>query len=177
MNKEQKSVAYHEAAHAVAYFEMGRRIRKVTIVPSGDYQGCCFGYSSKIPRLDTTEITPRLRERVEWEIILYFVGSLAEKRFLGKHPTGWTKISDTHVAIDLALYLTGSEKELNAYLNWLYVRAEGFVYTCDWRWNAIQAIAQALLEKKTLTGEEAYAIWRSVKYEKLLKPGTSKETT
>jgi ATP-dependent Zn protease len=41
----KEALAYHEAGHAVAYFELGAKIRKVTIRPTKDYAGCCFSYA------------------------------------------------------------------------------------------------------------------------------------
>ena len=50
---------------------------KVTIVPNGEWSGCCFGYV-KIPPLDG-EITPSTVLKVEQEIVVFFAGALSEK--------------------------------------------------------------------------------------------------
>lgn len=162
MTKSTENIAYHEAGHAVAYFEFGKTIRKVTIAPSEEYLGCCFGYCVHFPSLNVEPIAPAVREQVENEIINFFIGALAEKRFLGRRPKGWTKLTEIHNAVNLASNLTGSDKQLNAYLSWLYIIAEEFIYEKEEHWKAIQAIAQELLKKETLSGKEAYRIWRSI---------------
>jgi hypothetical protein len=170
MIKSNENIAYHEAGHAVAYFEFGKMIRNVTIVPSEEYLGCCFGYCVHFPSLDVGPIAPAIREQVENEIINFFIGALAEKRFLGRRPEGWIKLTEIHNAVDLASNLTGSNRQLNAYLSWLYVIADEFIYEKEEHWEAIQAIAQELLKKKTLYGKEAHQIWRNISIRKDRSP-------
>jgi ATP-dependent Zn protease len=162
MSKRLESIAYHEAGHAVAHFEFNQKIRKVTIVPNKEYDGCCFGYGT-LPHLDVVRITPVIREKVEDRIIIYFMGILAERRFLGRSLSiQWTKLNDTREAVDLAFYLTGSVEQCNAYINWLYICAKDLLNSKEKTWKAIEAIAQELLKKKTLSGKEAFQIWRNI---------------
>ena len=62
LKQNEEALAYHEAGHAVAYFELGRRIRKVTIVPPKNYSGCCFGYRLLDPMADTYGDTPGVKK-------------------------------------------------------------------------------------------------------------------
>jgi hypothetical protein len=54
----------------------------------------------------------------------------------------------------LALYVFSSEEEARAYLSWLWIRAQKTVRRPPC-WSAITALASALLERKTLTHDEA----------------------
>lgn len=157
--RSETATAYHEAGHAVAYFRLGKRIRKVTIVPNDGYRGCCFGYG-KLPPLDgSVEITPAIEKKVEKEIQIFFAGALAEAKHLGRNPRGWSKLTDVDCVMDLAMAMNGSMKTTEAYLNWLYLAAKELFNDED-TWKAVEAIAQELLKKKTLSGKGAYAIWR-----------------
>ena len=82
--RKDEAVAYHEAGHAVTNFELGRKIRKVTIIPTEDYSGACFDYKLLDSMADTYGDTPTVRRRVEREIMGKFAGQLAEDRFRGK---------------------------------------------------------------------------------------------
>jgi len=159
MPNSKEATAYHEAGHAVAYFRLGKRIRKVTIVPNGEYQGCCFGYG-KYPELNgSVEITPGIEKKVEQEIIILFAGSIAQAKYLGRNPRGWSKFHDVDTAINLGMGVNGSMKTTEAYLNWLFVATKE-MFNQEKTWTEVGAIAQELLKKKTLSGKEAYAIWR-----------------
>lgn len=48
-----------------------------------------------------------------------------------------------------ASYLVGSEEELNAYTNYLWVRTKQ-TFKLSWLWAAIQALASELLEHKKI---------------------------
>jgi ATP-dependent Zn protease len=167
-----ENIAYHEAGHAVAYFELGQRVVKDTIVPSSNYKGCCFGYG-KLPK--TTEISLKTRQRIEHEIIVLFCGALAERRLRNKRPRGWTKLTDSTKAVDLACYVISrthgfiSDKQLNAYLNWLYETASGLIYNKEESWKTIKAIAESLLENKTISDKEAHEIGNPMRNDNIVE--------
>jgi hypothetical protein len=73
-------------------------------------------------------IAPKIRQKVENEIMIYYAGGIAEKRFKGKHPSNWHKTYDIDVLVDLVLHMTCSEEETAAYLQWLYIRAKNIIY-------------------------------------------------
>jgi ATP-dependent Zn protease len=74
--------AYHEAGHVVAHYVLRIGFRYVTIIPSGDYlghvKGCPYGKNFR-PYI---EVTLRMRDRLEKEIVIFFAGNEAEKKFV-----------------------------------------------------------------------------------------------
>ena len=51
--KRDEIVAYHEAGHVAAHYHLGMPIRKVTIMPTKDFDGCCFGSLRKLPNIES----------------------------------------------------------------------------------------------------------------------------
>jgi len=52
-------------------------------------------------------------------------------------------------ATNLAGYLVGSDKERDAYLNWVWVHTENFI---EQEWPQVEMVAKWLLEHETMTG-------------------------
>jgi len=157
-------LAHHEAGHAVAFFEAGLKVKKLTIVPTKEYAGCCSCYETKpLP----TWITPQVRDQFEKLIIICLMGPLAEQKLTRRMPPedsfqdGIEKLTDIETVTELVNQLTGigSDKEKRAYLRWLRLRAKNGL---NRNWNAIRAIAKELVKKKTLTGKEAFEIWSNM---------------
>jgi hypothetical protein len=107
MTKPKKSpkqgievLAYHEAGHTVAYFELGAKIRKVTIRPAKDYGRRCFPlgqYDS-----DSYGETHGIRKRAEREIIARCAGKVAADRFRGTPSRGFNSRDDLHSIFAIA---------------------------------------------------------------------------
>ncbi len=77
------------------FFELCRKIRKVTIRPGEGYLGRCFDYRTigYIEELSYSN-TPYARQSMQDEVVLYFAGHIAETHFLkGKNskiqPHSW----------------------------------------------------------------------------------------
>jgi ATP-dependent Zn protease len=151
--------AYHEAGHVAVYFALFRPIRKVTIVPTDEFEGCCYGYNRKLPRLDYCKITPKVRNQVEMEIMIYFAGGIASNRFTGKEDADGVG-HDNQYLTDLAMYMASSEEEIDAYLKWLYIRTQNLIDQPG-IWPFIEALASELMNKRTLSGKETKAIWNA----------------
>jgi hypothetical protein len=154
-NNERRETAYHEAAHAVHYYWSDVPFRKVTIKPDGDSLGHVALHQS--PRWKYDPATPaeekRARWRIEAEVIGGFAGQLAQARLTGKHPEDghW---KDDQDAVTLAIRLFGGGGDVvDVYLHFCFLRAQGFVNTRP-RWVEIEALAEALLERETLTKEQ-----------------------
>jgi ATP-dependent Zn protease len=153
---ELECTAYHEAGHAVAAFALGRGVRHVSIEP--DLEKGSLGHCRKhhLPSLKDAEFaddTPRHRTRMEREIICFFAGGIAERHFRGRrNNVGASR--DLTAAVSLAECLCGSLKETEAYLNWLYIRAENLVLV-QHHWAGVQRMAKELLAHRILTGRQA----------------------
>ncbi len=160
MDKKGIGIAYHEAAHAVVTFKLGLKIRKITIVPEGDCLGCCHHYAPFMKGDNLYSPSPATIERVQKQIVILFAGNIAEERFVGREIEGWEDLTDTEKAYQLACSLVGSREELDAFLNWLFIRAKGYINN-KVIWEAIDALAIELIKKKELSGKEAFEIYRS----------------
>jgi hypothetical protein len=67
--------------------------------------------------------------------------------------------SDAAQAFTLATEMCADEEEVDALLAWLYVRTTKLL---AFHWPQLEAVANALLERRRLTGEEAVSIVRDV---------------
>lgn len=158
--KRLERTAYHEAGHAVARYVLHGRLRYVTIVPDPDEGslGHCTGASLPSAMKVDVEHSSRYDRILEREITILLVGQAAEWRFTGRHNRSGSE-NDLHRAIDCALYLVGSDEELDAYVNLMEVRAKGFVAQPD-HWAAIEALAAALLQEERIGYRRARQIIR-----------------
>jgi len=153
--RELLRVAYHEAGHAVAAIVENRSFRSVTIVPTEDALGSCS--ASRWPRNSNPEYSTDLLtlKRLESDIIVFLAGHIAEKHFSGRN--NWVGSShDRRAAADYASYLVGSDEELAAYQEWLWIRTEGLVRVYQ---QEIATLATSLLTEKTIQGKRAREIF------------------
>ncbi len=81
---------------------------------------------------------------------MLLAGVQAERRFDPEADPEGGK-SDFSKAANLASYVTGSNEQVQAYIDFLTICARDAV---EVRWWAVEAIANALLEKTTLQGQE-----------------------
>ena len=144
-------VAHHEAGHAVAAWYFGYPIDYVTIEPAEDFACRCIaspvygeGFTPE------TVVEPEQSARVLQAIDVCFAGHEAEAVFTGRQNWAGSR-RDRQIAVDLASYLGGPSEEIAALLKWRRIRTRGFVvtYTAE-----IDAVAEALLERTRLTGNE-----------------------
>jgi hypothetical protein len=142
----------------VAHFIQRVGFRYVTIIPSGDTLGHVKNYPFGKSFQPDVEVTLRMRDRLEKEIVIYYAGNEAEKKFCGRY-NHWGSNGDFHSLVDLASYVAGGEEALEAYLKWLQLATRDMIARAE-NWLAVQKVAEALLEKKKLTSEEAKAIIR-----------------
>jgi hypothetical protein len=153
------ATAYHEAGHAVAAMAYGKGIRRqgATIAPNLKRGAAGTVYMLKhIPgdpsvggayRCDRQ--TGRMRLRIEEDVMVSLAEEAAQRCFRPLSVRSHHGRSDHEDATDLLRYIVGDDRELNAYFRWLMIRTENFV-RLPFRWMQIEAIAKALMEKKTL---------------------------
>jgi hypothetical protein len=91
-----------------------------------------------------------MRVRLEHQAMVLLAGGIAERRFTGRaNHVG--AMSDYEKAADFAMACSGSERATSAFLKWLETVTEDVVRD---RWAAIEAVAAALFERKTLSGKD-----------------------
>lgn len=160
--RHQKLTAHHEAGHAVMARELRRRVTSVTIRADGDTLGCCRHTQL---RNFAPDYQPH-RGHIEREVMILLAGDLAEGLAAGstrKILPGST--DDTHKAIDLLSYLCGGEDEAGAYFDFLRERTKNRVRQA---WNAVDAIANGLLQEETLSGKRVRQLYDEHRWSKRL---------
>ncbi len=152
-----RATAYHEAAHAVAAFRHDTRVTGLSIIAEVGTLGRCHTQTPKWFRPDI-QMTPRIRLKIESEIICLFAGNLAEKKLTGRN--NWRGASgDRRAAVDLASRLYWDEQVLSPFLGYVHAVAKNFVDSPR-TWHDIRHVAKALLKKQKLTGREVVALIR-----------------
>jgi hypothetical protein len=155
--RQLSTTAYHEAGHAVADWKLGFKIRQVTIVPKGGAAGSVTG-------LKTLRIS--YGGGVKGESIGRYHdrrtacrrGSTASIQAARRQK--YQLASDYTAAANFLLSLHGEEKERDCAVKYLRARTRNFINnTINWR--IIEDLAKALLERRTLTGEEVNDVLRA----------------
>lgn len=156
-SKRLLATAHHEAGHAVAAIELQLRLQDVTIVPADDCLGCCrVQWLASLPGV-LSECSVVQRNWIERRMIYTLCGNAAERKFLGRSIRRGSGADFSQIA-DLAM-LVEHPKTWDAYVAYLWARAAVLV-DHEFTWRFIQAVADELLARKTLTGSEV----RKVKY-------------
>lgn len=149
LEKSPKPTAYHEAGHAVIGREMHLRVTSCSIIPEGDTLGCCrFDIRWKDFHPDS-DMSSKVRYRLERDIIATLAGPEAEAIHHGSHEWLPGHEGDTRHAIDLAGYVTGDVEETGAYLDWLTIRTRSMLGQ-PILWAAVHALALELLAQGEL---------------------------
>jgi ATP-dependent Zn protease len=153
MTKIEEATAYHEAGHAVAHYLLRRagRLREVTIIPDAQRGTLGRAPRSTAPSdLDDRPWSDLVKVRLQHEAMVLLAGGIAERRFAGQADHVGTR-SDYARAADFALTISGSEHAADVLLDWLGTVTEDLVAD---RWPAIEAVAAALLERRTLSAKD-----------------------
>lgn len=160
--RQLEKTAYHEAGHAVVAYLLGRSVRLVTIVPSED--GTLLGHVLYVPPRLKDEYqywgSPSLKRAAFENIVrISLAGSIAEGRMAGRQSHRQAS-SDYRYAVEVVSGLVGDDRELSAYLNWLWISTENLLSVKP-HWRAVEALAQKLLELRTIKGKDAKEIIRN----------------
>jgi ATP-dependent Zn protease len=154
---QERRTAYHEAAHTALAVLYGAEVGEVTIVPNEEAHGHLKGrYLTK----ESVEYGDSMedRDRVEKDAMIALAGELAERR-VATHVDPSGAAHDYANVHELLSYMTRHEEEIQAYVAWLIVRTKNQL---DRYWPEVDALATALLERRTLTGPEIVTIVRGV---------------
>jgi hypothetical protein len=145
--KRLKAIAHHEAGHAVARWWLGLRFRDASIIPNSDEGTLGHVLSCHMPKWFDPEstISPRVRLRIEKEIISSFAGQIAQAKFLGRKPR-YGMHADNEGAVDIATYVASGET-LDAFLHFLFLRSRDLVHA---KWREIECVAEALISGRRL---------------------------
>jgi len=162
---QRAATAYHEAGHAVAAWLLHIRIRKVTIVPEGDALGYVLRRSVVFRKgvLETLECGAATDREQAWaqfcaerHAIYCFAGMEAQKRFNPRSVRIHHWKSD-HDAAMKGLYFLTPRDSIRLYDRIMRIRTKYLLDRPDAR-VAVKALAEALVERRTLSGQEALDI-------------------
>jgi hypothetical protein len=136
----------------------------VTIVPDGDAAGSSS--HRKIVGHDIEwDSSDRNVLRAERLAQICFAGGIAQRRYCPQSVRRHHAEGDRRDAIGVMIHLAEG-KELEAWIKLLYLRTENMLANPD-VWRAVQRLADALVEKKTIRGKEATEIIRAGFLERL----------
>ena len=158
-----KTIAYHEAGHAVMCIEERVSVKSVSIVPYDD-SGGRVTHGNVMGNIDPQfDNTKRGRWRMESFVRIALAGPAAQKLF---SPTSIRKHhveDDNRQAIDLLLRYVHSPRQCDAYFKLLEVQTEEKL-AMTYVWLQVEAVAKALLECRELSGKEVreigYEAWK-----------------
>jgi hypothetical protein len=153
----REEVAYHEAGHAVVAFALKLGVKRLTIDPEGGAAGSVEHLRASFSNDQMNEYEEkygkaRLRIRVEPDLVVFLAGEIAQSMAGPSYDGSWEDRGD---AINRAERFCDSIEETEAYVSWLHVRASDLLRR---HWLAVEAVARALLERKTLIGAVARRI-------------------
>ena len=149
---QEELTAYHEAAHAVACYELRVPFKRISIIAHGYIAGSVAG--GKPPEwLEWDSASTRARLRVERQIICYYAGQVVSESF-GLSTEGQPDFAG---AASYAFLVAGSGREADAFVTWLWERARNLV-TSPLQWMAIEALAATLMVDKEMSARKARRI-------------------
>ena len=164
MTAQLRATAYHEAGHAVvALWEGARRPRRVTIVRQDDTLGRVTHVAWGVRFRPDVELTLSRARQLQAGIDSLLAGVVADRRGTGRRHNWAGASSDFQQAVDLASYLNnGSSRQITLYLAW---REQCVRDAVEARWSEVERVAQALLSRHALKGDEVRRIVRELPLE------------
>src|SRR5262249_6523130 len=143
-----------------------RRFRSVDIIPvEGDRLGAVKGYVLPKHLRDAFEFgspAPRHYRQMEDHVMILCAGDLAVKKLTGR--SNHVGASDDYrQCTDLALRVCHRGDEASAWWKWLRLRTSNLLND-EGIWNAVEAVAAALLERRHLSAEEARRIYTAARW-------------
>ena len=148
--RRRHSLAIHEAGHAVVSIIKGRRPGRVTIRPKGDSLGHMAPHRARFGEVYRPSLTV-----VAKKMAIAYAGVAAERR-AGYHPQRYGWDHDRKLALFLADDFVGGDDVSRKHLVAFAKRQAEFIV--DLHWEAIEAVAAALLERETIAGDEVRPI-------------------
>lgn len=151
-DKKLLSLAYHEAAHAVAAFLYGFGLKYATIIP--DKKRGSLGHVRVTSRkVNNIEFAGREDEGFYREYLIFtLAGWEAEKKLCGRYSHIGAGSDFQHVK-DIIFRNQGAlpQKAIDGYFQYVRYSTKHFIET---NWDKIIRVADNLLQYRMLTGEE-----------------------
>jgi hypothetical protein len=161
-------IAFHEAGHAVLAWITGRKIERVSMIsdvqharllacPDHEVQAGSVVLAPLPREVDLRD--PRYRVLAEREAMIALAGELATIRRRGSRKGQSLNRGDLARLTYVAAQAEASKEPLESYLDRLVARTALYL---DVYWSYVEKLADALLERRELTGRQARGILRGV---------------
>lgn len=157
VDKGLKATAYHEAGHAVVSVLTRHTVKKATIVSDGETLGEVFNSGwppSIIADCETGACESKSRRWLFREMIIKHAGMIAEARGTGGMTEDVVEWGGSDSS-ELADYVLRAFSDPQEKVDQAKQETEKLL---DAHWEAVEAIAAALLEHRTLSGKRVRAI-------------------
>ena len=153
MDDKNKSVAYHEAGHAIVAYYLNVPFEYVSIIPNEEYSGIVKFLEESFKSRDMDIFMP-YKNFVEMEnhVLIGLAGAAAEKVFKLDHINPDSTKRDFNSAGNLIDYFSGSYEETQKLVDIFWKKCE-LICRCDDVHELINDLALDLLEKTKLTYE------------------------
>jgi hypothetical protein len=153
--------AYHEAGHAVICCALGFDVEKVTIVP-GDEGSRGHNLPRRLPQFRRFEwgfLTGARLGRYHDYTVTLLAGTEAQRHYNPRSVRSYHHSSDYRRVEEILIRLHGEDKpERFAAFRYLKIRARNLV-SRETNWVRIEGLAKALLERRTLSGDEVKEVF------------------
>jgi len=146
--------AFHESGHAVSCFRLFHRLDYVSIVSTSEYRGCMKGIDEDWHEREPGTSDAQIRAHTAKLATITLAGGAAVAKLFGG-------MQDVEKGLDLAAVrdlledVADTDKELDIFIDRCWEQARRLVRK---EWEPIKAVAAALMERKTLSGEEVRRI-------------------
>jgi hypothetical protein len=148
-------MAYREAGRIAAAFELGICIRPrgISIVNNDEYRGRAH-LILQLENLNSVILTDEMRLEAEKHAIMSLSGVEAQKHYRPLLVRSRLANNDYDDAVGIMAYFFPETHELDSYV-WFLTRRAKNIMAAPQVWERVEALAAALIERHTLSVEEA----------------------
>lgn len=157
--RRRQAIAYHEAGHALAMWRGELPFKSITVVATDNYLGRVLSHRLSVTDAQIYNMSPRTRDLFERKIGALLAGPEAQRLVRGRYDHVGA-MDDCDQARDLVRRVIDLADEARWYYRWLRARAKNLVEH-PMRRKSLDALAGALMQHGTLTGDEAVQIMQT----------------
>jgi len=153
--ENEQATAYHEAGHAFADWHFNFRVKRASIVANKkDNSAGHVLTKTGLPfrSLEHTSPSGARIGRFHDHVVSLLAGQAAQRRYRQSSVRSYHAVSDRNAIADI-LFTLHSTGELPHVIRYLEAKARNLI-ECPMHWFVIQYLAEELLRRKTMTGEE-----------------------
>ena len=155
VSKSVRSTAYHEAGHAfvACYFRLATH--SISIKPEKGVSDGHLHYQNPLAGVDLhRDYSDEARFKAEKLMIICFAGPTAQRHYNPKGARKYHAEHDMEIVDKLMMRIAGGSKEtMKAHHKWLSLKTLDIV-SDPIHWGTISRLAEALIERGSLTEEE-----------------------